>query len=262
MTARVWVNRMWLALWGEGLVRTPSNFGSLGEEPTHPDLLDFLAHEFIRDGWSTKRLHRSLVLTRAYQRSSRPDAEAQALDPDNRLLWRHNLRRLEAEAIRDAVLAVSGRLDRSGHRSLSGLESNDGYHRQKDNEFEKPSRSIYLPVVRSQSNEWMALFDGADPSMHHERRMATTVPGQALALMNDPMILRAARDLAAMAREEAGAGFAEQALERLHLRVYGRLPRAGERELLHGILDASDAEGAWERLSRILLASNEFIHIH
>lgn len=189
-------------------------------------------------------------------------------DPGNQFLWRQNRRRLDVEQIRDALLFVSGQLDLSGHRSLGDLERNEDYYRAIDGSFEKPSRAIYLPVVRANGYEMFSTFDAADPAVHHEQRAATVVPGQALFLMNNPVALQAARKLAAVVSVEP-PGDLHTRLEGLYFRLFGRPVRASEAALCLSHLQAqeetsgptSDPAVAWERLCRVLLAANEFIYI-
>src|SRR5262249_24045643 len=175
LTARVMVNRVWQHHFGEGIVRTPSNFGVLGERPTHPELLDFLAARFIESGWSIKTMHRLIMLSAAYRQSSRSSVANVKADPENRLLGRMNRRRLEVEAIRDALLAVSAQLD---PRRAGPAESDPM----------NPRRMLYLKTARTNRSELGPLFDAADASMHVERRTVSTVAPQALFLMNDPRI--------------------------------------------------------------------------
>lgn len=194
--ARVWVNRVWHFLFGSGLVRTTDDFGHLGELPSHPELLDHLATEFIRDGWSTKRLIRRIVSSATWRQSSLPAPSSVAVDPENRLWHHHPLRRLEAEAIRDSILAVSGRLDRSlygppiepwrtaedhSKRLLRGPL--DGHGR----------RSLYLEMTLMEPPRFLALFNQPLPRQTNGRRDVTNTPDQALALLNDPFVIEAAR---------------------------------------------------------------------
>ncbi|HAV61361.1 MAG TPA: hypothetical protein DCY13_03245, partial [Verrucomicrobiales bacterium] len=268
LTARVMVNRVWQGHFGSGLVRSPSNFGPRGEEPTHPELLDWLANEFVSGGWSVKALHRTIMLSETYRRSSRSDARAAELDPDNLLLWRQNRRRLEAEPIRDALLFVSGKLDRSGTYSLGDLEKNQNYYKADQARFDKPTRAVYLPVVRAAGYEMFATFDAADPAVHHQNRAATIVPSQALFMLNSELALQAARDLAAT----VATGNAEDVkarIENLYLRLFARPPTAQETELLVRDLRSAAEPAAqtpaladWERLCRVLLAANEFVYVN
>ena len=191
LTARVMVNRIWQHHFGEGLVRTPNNFGKLGTAPTHPELLDWLASEFIRSGWSVKHLHRLIMGTAAYQRSATPVAQAGQLDPDNRLLSHQHRRRLTAEELRDAMLSVAGGLDAGGGgKSVRDLLS--------------PRRTLYLTTIRSDRAGYQALFDGADPTAIVEKRTEATVAPQSLFLLNHPFTLAQAEALSASATRAAG----------------------------------------------------------
>jgi len=273
LTARVFVNRVWQRHFGEGLVRSPSNFGLRGDEPTHPELLDWLAGEFIRNGWSMKKLHRTILLSDAYRRSSHPNSFNASRDPDNLWLWRQNRRRLEAEPIRDALLFVSGQLDLSGSGPLSGLEKNQSYYRSDPASFEKRTRAIYLPVVRAAGYEMFATFDAADPAAHHQQRASTIVPSQALFLLNNELSMQSARALA----ERIAELFDEHTvdgLQELYLCLLGRPARVEELELLERALQpaagssttsptspTSPTTAEWERICRVLLAANEFVYV-
>ena len=199
LTARVMVNRIWHHLFGRGIVPTVDNFGLIGKPPTHPQLLDTLTQRFIDEGWSVKRLTRAMVLSRTYGLSSQIDPRNREIDPDNRLLWRASPRRLEAEAIRDAVLAVSGQLDlqRTTGSSVTGLGDKlvRGIGPEK---IQPPSnhRSVYLPVVRDYIPELFDLFDFPSPSLVSGRRSVTNVPSQALYLRNSAFVAEHAKHAA------------------------------------------------------------------
>ena len=186
LTARVMVNRVWMHHFGEGLVRTPSNFGLRGQGPTHPDLLDYLATQFVNDGWSLKKLHRRIMLSRTYQQSSRDRAECQARDPENRLLWRMNRRRLDFEAFRDTLLTVAGRIDLTMGGPSVELTAT-GMHR----------RTVYGLIDRQALSAVFPTFDFASPDAHSPQRYTTTVPQQALFLLNGPWTLEMSRSLVA-----------------------------------------------------------------
>ena len=196
LTARVMVNRVWRHLFGAGIVRTVDNFGTSGERPSHPELLDSLAVRFVAEGWSVKKLVREIVLSRTYRQASAYKEDAFRADPDNRLLWRASKRRLDAEAIRDAMLAVSGELDETrpagslvakqiGDKpiSLIGLDS-----RLPPDLDGSQHRSVYLPVLRDRLPDVLDLFDFAEPSLVTGDRETTNVPVQALYLMNSPFV--------------------------------------------------------------------------
>ena len=231
LTARVWVNRVWLHHFGEGLVTTPSDFGLRSDPPSHPELLDWLATRFVEDGWSTKALHRRIVLSHTYRQASRDRAGGRRVDPENRLLWRANPRRLGFEATRDAILAVSGRLDLAmGGRSVA-LDSVEGVYR----------RTVYGVVRRLELPGVFKTFDFPDPHAHCPRRQPTTVPQQALHLMNDARVIDLARHLAGRA-EVAGREDPDERIRALYRLVYGRAPAPEELALgLRFVETPSDA---------------------
>ena len=191
LTARVLVNRVWQHHFGRGIVATPSNFGLRGEPPTHPELLDWLAARFVADGWSIKALHRRIVTSRAYRRSSRHDPANAAKDPGNRSLWRFDRSRLDAESLRDAMLAVSGTLDlsRPGTHPFPPIERwRWTQHSPFKEVYPTDRRSVYLMTQRLQKHPYLALFDGPDTNTSTEARTRATVPLQALYLMNNPWV--------------------------------------------------------------------------
>ncbi|MBX3746682.1 MAG: PSD1 domain-containing protein [Verrucomicrobiae bacterium] len=209
LTARVMVNRAWQHLFGEGIVGTPDNFGELGSRPTHPELLDHLALKFvIEQRWSVKQLVRSLVLTRTYRLGTQVDARANEIDPENTLLWRATPRRLTAEALRDTILASSGRLDLERPETSVTAEFGDGYYGDNiwpdDFPAEYLKRSVYLPVPRDLVPESLALFDFPNPSLITARRENTISPSQALFLMNNPFVQTEALHLARRVLLERG----------------------------------------------------------
>ena len=183
LLARVIVNRLWQHHLGRGIVATPSDFGSQGVAPTHPDLLDYLAAELIRGGWKLKPIHKLIMMSAVYRQSGESDAVATKTDPDNLLWWRRGARRLEAEVIRDALLAVSGSLDKKMFGTGSLDESN-------------PRRSVYLRVKRSNLIPFLQLFDAPDSIQSIGHRDVTTVPPQALSMMNSPLVRQLAEKFA------------------------------------------------------------------
>jgi hypothetical protein len=253
LTARVIVNRIWARHFGKGLVRTASNFGKLGEPPTHPELLDHLATQFIQSGWSIKKLHREIVLSATYQQSSRFDKQRFDVDPEDRLLWRVNRRRLEVEAWRDAMLAASGNLDRTlGGPSLD-LASADNRR-----------RTLYGMVSRHDLNSLLRLFDFPDPNLTSSERPSTTVPLQQLFVLNDEFMVRNARALVSrLAAEKDDAARIQKAF----LLLYARSP--SERELKLGLdfLAAKEVPeptkglSRWEQYAQVLLSANEFLYV-
>jgi hypothetical protein len=217
LTARVWVNRVWLQHFGRGLVATPSDFGLRSEPPTHPELLDFLARRFIDGGWSTKKLHRLIVLSRTYQQSSEDVPAARAADPENRLLWRANRRRLDWESMRDSFLAASGLLDPVvGGRAVP---------------FTSSRRTVYGYVDRLNIPGMLRAFDFASVDQSSPQRHQTTVPQQALFLMNSPFMRTQTR---ALAKRAAGEPDPVRALYR---RLFGREPSEDEARLGRAFLD-------------------------
>ena len=249
LTARVMVNRLWQHHFGAGIVPVEGGFGLRGEPPSHPGLLDHLASRFIESGWSVKAMHRLMMRSSTYRQGSRADATTLAADPGNRLLGRMPRQRLEAEAIRDACLAVSGRLETTpGGPAFSELMT--------------PRRSLYLMATRTgaKTTGFGALFDGADCGAIVEARKASTVAPQALFLLNDPFVLDLADALAARVAIERPEGDLQSRLERLHALLFGRLPTDEERTLAGQFLAESGSDG-WARLCHLLLCSNEFIHV-
>ncbi len=201
LTARVAVNRIWLHLFGAGLVRTADNFGATGEKPSHPELLDTLAVQFEKDGWSVKKMIRSLVLSHTYQLSSAHDSFANETDPDNRLLWHASQRRLDAESIRDAMLAASGDLDIKPPAGSLVASVGDGYigkgiRPEIFSNFTGKRRSVYLPIVRDFVPDMLEVFDFAEPSLVVASRDTTNVPSQALFMMNNDFVREQANAMA------------------------------------------------------------------
>ena len=289
LTARVIVNRVWQRLFGRGLVATPNDFGFRGARPTHPELLDWLAYEFRERGWSLKDLHRSILLSTAYQRSSVStpvDDEARALDRDNDLLWRQNPRRLEAEAIRDSILSVAGLLreDRGGpprwppvaeeilHANPAIIEfQKEGADGRPQGWYAQPIeetfvRSVYLVRKRSLPLPFLQPFDLPDGVSPCGRRDVTTVAPQSLNLLNDDLVIRAATALAERVRAEVGddSGAWPAAAVRIVLqRGIEPEEEAAAADLLsrHAALHDGAPVRALVDLCRALLNVNEFLHI-
>ncbi len=251
LTARVAVNRIWQGHFGSGLVRTPGNFGKLGEAPTHPELLDWLATRFISDDWSVKALHRLLMTSRTYQQSSAAPPGATRLDPENRLWGRAERRRLEAEAVRDSLLMAAGRLD----PSLGGPSTRD---------FAAPRRTLYLMTIRSDRSSFGPLFDAADSTAMVDRRVVSTVAPQALFLLNNPFAVDQARALGDRLRALPGDDDAR--IARAYLTLYGRGPTAeesgvGRDYLAHAVGSGNTPEAAWHAYAQVLLCANEFLYV-
>lgn len=277
LTARVLVNRLWRWHFGQGLVRSVDNFGRLGEKPTHPELLDFLASRFVESGWSLKAMHRLFVLSATYRMGSAHNAEAALVDSDNRLWWRMNVRRLEAEAIRDNLLAVSGGLDRTAGGSLLTVP-NRGYlfdHTSRDQTaYDSPRRSVYLPVIRNNLYDVFGLFDSTDATVGSGDRTTTTVATQALFWMNSELARQSADRLAGGLLAQANLDDAGR-VELLYRTAYGRPPSAREINRARDAVAAfeaalqsrqTDAEKrrleAWGWLCQAVLAANEFVYVN
>jgi len=246
LTARVLVNRVWLHHFGAGIVRTPSDFGLRSEPPSHPELLDHLATTFMDDGWSVKKLHRRIMLSQAYQQKSDDRHECQSVDPENRLFWKMNRQRLDFEAMRDALLAVSGRLDRTiGGPSVGNLTV--------------PRRTMYAHLDRLNVPGLFRTFDFPSPDATSPQRDSTTVPQQALYFMNNPFVLDCARGVLAR-REMAGLMDANQKIGRVHRFLFGRDPNVIELDLASEFL-VGGSERAWQRYVQALMLANEFVFV-
>jgi hypothetical protein len=232
---------------------TPSNFGTLGERPTHPELLDDLAVRFVDSGWSLKWLVRELASSATYRQSSRADAGGVAADPENRLLGRMSRRRLSVEAWRDSVLASGGNLDtRVGGPSIDPLD------------VKQARRTIYSEVSRLELNRMLALFDYPDPNIHADRRVETTTPLQKLFVLNSPLMIEQAYRLAARLANEIPLGDGQaprRRIERAYELLYCRQPRGAEVEV--GLAYLTDATGAdrWPQYVHVLLAANEMLFV-
>lgn len=266
LTARVMANRVWQHLLGTGLVRTVDNFGPTGEAPTHPELLDYLATRFQEQGWSVKELIREIVLSHTYRQSSQYRADAYQTDPDNRLLWRANQRRLDAEAIRDAMLQVAGNLDTSRRpgslvadmRSVS--VSMVGFQKDLPEDLDGSNyRSVYLPVLRDNLPDVLYLFDFAEPSLVTGSRDETNVPLQALYMMNSEFIHTQAESLAQ--RLIAEDSTSEGRIQLAYQLCFNRNPDPAEADLIQGFFaETPDADELhqWTLFCQSLLASAEF----
>jgi hypothetical protein len=264
LPARVMVNRIWQHLFGQGLVRSADNFGTTGERPSHPELLDYLATRLIDDGWSIKHAIRSIMLSSAYQASSQPTDAARRIDPENRLLSHQNRRRLEGESLRDAILALSGRLD----RSVGGPTIRPGTRSELDYEFRELCRSVYLPVFRNTLVDMLEVFDMADPNIVQGQRVATTRSTQALFLMNSPFVIHEAEAAARTMLQRPGLSFQER-IDRAYEESLGRLPHSAERELSRQYLAVVENQPAqeqqrlaqWARFYQALWASIDFRYV-
>jgi hypothetical protein len=255
LTSRVIVNRVWAWHFGQGLVSTPSDFGTRADPPSHPELLDWLARRFVTDdGWSLKQLHRRILLSATYQQSSLASLETIQRDPDNRWYTRQNRRRLEFEPLRDAMLAVANRLDRSiGGRPV--------------NLFQPPyptRRSVYGFIDRQNLPGVFRVFDFASPDTHSPQRYLTTVPQQALFLLNHPFVREQALAVAQLPSVTSSDTLAE-GIEQLYRQLVSRPPTTEERELALAFLQEWTASAkpveAWAMLAQVLLLSNEFAFV-
>lgn len=275
LTARVYVNRVWRWLMGHGIVASVDNFGAMGERPTNPELLDQLAVEFMADDWNVKSLIRRIVLSHTYQAATRHDAQNFAIDPENTLFWRANEKRLSAEEMRDALLAVSGKLDlypkdgspvlgNAGNlqrflRSLPSMEREASYY-----------RSVYLPIVRDQLPEALSLFDFADPSLVTGDRDNTNVPSQGLYLLNSPQVQSLADGFAdqvcAFSQDTTGR------VARAYWVAFGRAPSTSEQKSaaefiarcqnLPSTRGAARPTNAWSTFCQALMGSAEFRYLN
>jgi len=273
LTARVFVNRVWRWKFGKGLVGSVDNFGILGNLPTHPELLDWLAKSFVtQDQWSLKRFQKRIMLTSTYQMSTRYDAKFANLDPENRYLWRFNRRRLEAEAIRDSIFFVSGMLDRKMGGTMMNLPprayvTND----QSANpiQYDSPRRAVYLPVIRANVYDVYTAFDFGDPTVMNGDRASTTVAPQALFMLNGKVVLTATRAQATnlLARKDIDDKARIQSLFRT---CFGR--PAKPNEVVRSLSYLSKFEqayakskepklSAWQSLCKTFIGSNEFIYV-
>jgi hypothetical protein len=256
LTMRVIVNRIWQQHFGRGIVSTASNFGTLGERPTHPELLDYLTSRFIESNGSIKQLHREIVLSTTYQLGSGSNEKNQQIDGDNRFLWRMNRQRLRVEAFRDALLSVSGQLEKSFGGPTTNLDSESNIR-----------RTVYGKVSRHELCNLLRLFDFPDANITSERRTETTVPQQQLFVLNSPFCVSQAK--AFTLRLQAEAKTDHERIERAYLLAYGREVKPRELEIGLKFLNQSDSleDGnqnklsRWERYSQVLLASNEFLYV-
>jgi hypothetical protein len=264
LTPRVIVNRIWQHHFGRGIVATASNFGLRGEPPTHAELLDWLAWRFVRTGWSIKAIQREILLSETYQLSSDLDTHDFAIDPEDRWLWRFPRRRLDAEAIRDAMLAVAGNLDRRlpGPHPFPPIQS---WHWTQHDAFKAvyPTnhRTVYLMTQRLVKHPFLSIFDGPDTNVTSEARPSSTVPLQALYLMNNPFVEGQAAGFAR--RVIAGSSDPTHRIELAYELAWSRLPTADERdrsrEFLRKCGEVQDS--AWTSLAKVLLTANEFLYI-
>ncbi len=273
LVSRVYVNRIWMHLLGEGLVTSVDNFGMQGIPPTHPELLDALSAYFMDTNWSTKKLVRAIVLGEVYQRGKQHQPEAYEIDPENRLLWRGHRRPLSAEEIRDTFVLLQRKLDESrggstvSHFGRLVVDNNNQANSQLAQEY-AARRAVYQPVLRNQLTGIAVLFDFANPEMVVGKRPATNVPSQALFLLNHPQVRDTSRDLVDRLFAEHGAG-SFSGLPSLYLSLFGRLPEQRDEELLQGYLaqrlgedvDPARVHAVWCEMVQALLISTEFRYL-
>lgn len=268
-------NRVWYHLTGRGLVTTLDNFGAMGQRPSHPELLDHLALAFTKNNWSIKTLVRKIALSHTYRLSSSPQPAASAKDPQNTLFWRMNHRRLDAESIRDAILAVSGQLETTPPKRSVVAEIGNANVGRAGGTLTKLNatsrhRSVYLPIVRNALPEMLRLFDFAEPSIIVGRRDVTTVPAQALFLLNSPFVLKqsdqVARRILAATDDDA------QRVAKAYKMTLSREPTGRESSSaiqlvkdhlasLPGTTTDGDRQRAWSGLCQALLACAEFRYL-
>jgi hypothetical protein len=268
--ARVMVNRVWQHHFGIGMVATPENLGQSGARPSHPELLDHLTTEFIRSGWSLKALHRLILTSAVYRQASALREEAFRIDPDNRLLWRYPLRRLDAEAGRDSMLAVSGELDPRMNGPFVPTERlADGNVEVDENRADAHRRSLYLQQRRTQVATLLELFDAPAIVSNCTFRNTSTVPLQSLALLNSKFALARAAALSRRLEREAGPD-ADQRITTAFVLACGRQPSGEERAASQRFLaeqqkvyvkDKEPGQRAWKDLCQMLLASNAFLYV-
>jgi hypothetical protein len=272
LTARVFVNRVWLHLFGEGLVRTPDDFGHLGELPSHPELLDSLVQRFVNEGWSLKKLVKELVSSSVWKQQSTAESRSLTVDPENRLLHHFPIRRLEAEAIRDALMVVSGQVDR-----CVGGPAIDPYRTAEDSAkrlFSGPldgrgRRSLYLKLTMMEPSRFMALFNQPIPKLTTGRRDVTSVPDQALALLNDPLVLAVAKQWGERLVVDAGQSM-EQRISSMALAALSREVRDDEvarfvqlakRSGKIRSVDVMTSPLVWQDVAHAIFNMKEFIHV-
>jgi hypothetical protein len=275
LTARVLVNRIWQHHFGRGLVPTPNDFGRQGAAPSHPELLDHLATEFMEGGWSIKELHRLILTSATWRQSSAASEENLSRDPENQWWGRYTRRRLDAESLRDALLFVGGELDETttgGHPFPAAASWRYTQHNPFAAVYETKRRSIYLMQSRLKKHPYLALFDGADPNAGTGARLPSTTPLQALFFMNDPLAHQAAAGFAARVMKAAPDEAAR--LDHAYAIAFGRKPTADELHECGAFLDRYRTElgrlktpatqideTAWSALGRVLLGGNEFLYV-
>ena len=265
LPARVMVNRIWQGHFGQGLVRTPNNFGLAGERPTHPELLDWLASEFMERGWSIKQMHRTLLLSSTYRQSVLVEESKRQKDPENRLLSRFAIRRKTVEEIRDSLLWIDGSLDLTMGGTLQigeGTDNEFSDSRKSIDPDRSTRRTVYLPIRRSNLSSLFNLFDFGDGTTSTETRSETNVAPQALYMMNSQFVASRAANLAGRAKQWPGSP--DDKMQRVWRQVLGRDAAAAElaagRDFLAGFPGGADL--AWTSYCRSLIASNDFLYVY
>jgi hypothetical protein len=271
----VMVNRIWHYHFGRGIVATPSDFGKRGKAPTHPELLDYLATRFVKNGWSVKAMHRLIMLSRTYELSSDGPMKNAQIDPGNDWYWKFNRQRLDAESIRDAMLEVSGDLDATigvAHPFPPAATWDWTQHKPFNALYDTNRRSVYLMVQRSQRHPYLSTFDGPDPNVSTAERTASITPLQALFVMNSEFVQERSEHWAARLLDAAPDN--AQRVNLVFQSAFARPPTVEERERALAYLgeaprklEAADVspdlltQESWASFLRGLLASNEFIYI-
>ena len=261
LTARVMVNRIWAWHFGRGLVTDTENFGVRSERPSNPELLDWLAAEFVKSGWSIKAMHRLILNSSTWRMDSRHPDQAMHFraDPENRLHWKQNLRRLQAEQIRDSILAVSGQLDQTlGGKTLPLRNRQMVFnHTSKDRtKYNSLRRAAYLPVIRNNLYPLFEQFDFPDPTIPTGTRNETVIAPQALILLNDPLVMDSAE---ALAKQVSKLGSRENGIHQAWMACFQRMPQ--DTELEGSLVFLKNNNDAWALLCQTLLASNEFMYV-
>ncbi|HYI97668.1 MAG TPA: PSD1 and planctomycete cytochrome C domain-containing protein [Bryobacteraceae bacterium] len=246
LTARVMVNRIWMHHFGAGIVPTASNFGKLGEPPVNPELLDYLAGRFIQNGWSIKKMHKEIMLSGVYALSSEYSAANAQIDPENKLLWRANIRRLDVESMRDSMLFVSGKLDKTMGGPAVSLHDEKNFR-----------RTLYGAISRAKPDQFLRLFDFPDPNETSERRIATNVPLQQLYFLNSPLMQQQAEMLAQRLSDYTSD---QQKIKQAYSLLFNRPPTPQEIE--KGAAFVTAQGNSWPNYLQVLLSANEFLYVN
>ncbi len=270
LTSRVMANRLWRWHFGKGIVPSVDNFGRLGEKPTNQPLLDWLAVEFVKQGWSIKAMHRQIMLSSVYQLATDLDAKSAEVDPENTLLWRSNRQRLEAEEIRDGIMSASGGLTFDGHGTILSYKDRQyvaNTSKGSSVDYDRPIRAVYIPVLRSSLYEVFQAFDLPDPTTSNGDRDSTVVAPQALFMMNSSVILKHSKQMAESLLNQASVDDAGR-IQQAYLRALGRPATAQEVDSALTFIARMEKEwngnkvNAWQSYCKSLLASNEFVYLN